>query len=314
MQSLLKQGSDIVDFTVGICANGEARNLLALLEGIRSEWTPDSMRLARIVLVASDCDPDVLLCIKQRAQNDSRIFVLEESQRHGKADAVNKIIRNSLGSYVVFINSDAMPRRGSIQRLVSAMESNQRAGVISACPYFEVRDSPLSQVEALMWNIHNQSSLLLNHMQISNHSSDEMMVVRRVSLEELPSGLVNDGAYLAGCAKARGYLVNFCEDARVRIDVPSSFLGLIQQRRRIIYGHFQIRKLIGEAPRTVEALMFSSPGLALSIVLRALRKSPRLALFLPLAILSEGISTMLAAADALRKQNKHGVWRRYGRN
>ena len=46
-----------------------------------------------------------------------------------------------------------------------------------------------------MWYFHNESSMVLNHAGVSNHSSDEMMLVRSSALEHLPDGLVNDGAY-----------------------------------------------------------------------------------------------------------------------
>ncbi len=72
-----------------------------------------------------------------------------------------------------------------------------------------------------MWSVHNECSLRLNHMNLSNHGSDEMMVVRTELLSQLPDGLVNDGAYIAGNARLRGYSVKFCNEAPVRIDVPS---------------------------------------------------------------------------------------------
>ena len=39
-----------------------------------------------------------------------------------------------------------------------------------------------------MWTVHNECSTKLNHMDISNHGSDEMMVVRTELLNPLAGG------------------------------------------------------------------------------------------------------------------------------
>ena len=141
--------------------------------------------------------------------------------RKGKADAVNKIIQNSIGTYLVFINSDALPDGGSIYQLLSVIEKDDSIGLVSGRPSFSQRNSATSFVEQLMWNVHNDCSFRLNHLNESNHGSDEMMVVRTDLLQKLPIGLVNDGAYIAGRARHRGYSIKFCPEATVQIDVPA---------------------------------------------------------------------------------------------
>jgi len=177
----------------------------------------------------------------------------------------------------------------------------------------KLKKSAIFGVEELMWNTHNESSLVLNHMKISNHSSDEMILVRSSALEILPKGLVNDGAYIAGCAKLKGYLIKFCEDAKIRIDVPSRLSDLIGQRRRIIYGHMQVRRLTGTSPKTVKFLLLSNPALSLRIACKTILKRPSRLLVLPIALTCESISTLLALRDALLDSpDKHAVWKRYG--
>ena len=193
------------------------------------------------------------------------------------------------------------------------MDESEEIGVVSARPFLDPC-GPLTttfQTEALMWGFHNESSMLLNHAGVSNHSSDEMMLVRSSALEFLPDKLVNDGAYIAGMAKIHGYSIRFCNEARVKIDVPSRLVDLIGQRRRIIFGHVQVKKLTGKSPKTLRVILRSHPFLGLQIALRTIRKSPRLLLVLPLAMLCESVSTILASYDVLTGKD-HGVWKRYG--
>ena len=301
--------------SIGICASDGAPKLLDLLNVIRSEEFPKYLGLNKIVIVASGCEPQVLSLLRQLAEKDPRINLLEEPERNGKAEALNKIIQQCEGDHILFVNSDALPQSGSISKLFRALKNDPSVGIVSACPVLDAgaKEGTTFGVEELMWSVHNEASLLLNHMKISNHSSDEMMLVRSSALETLPKNLVNDGAYLAGRAKLKGYLIKFCEDAKVGIDVPSRLSDLISQRRRIIYGHMQVKRLTGSSPKTVKFLLLSNPMLSLSIAFKTLLKRPSRLRALPLALMCEGISSLLALYDtSLDSPNKHSVWKRYG--
>ena len=128
----------------------------------------------------------------------------------------------------------------------------------------------------------------------------------------MPEDTVNDGAFLAGEAFRNGYSIEFCESAQVKIDVPDRLTDVLMQRRRILYGHFQIRRRVGESPRTVELMLVDRPLLSMSILTATLSKSPRLILALPIAIIVEGISFALAIGDTVTSKAKHVPWRRFG--
>ncbi len=124
--------------------------------------------------------------------------------------------------------------------------------------------------------------------------------------------MVNDGAYIAGVAKQRGYSVRSLFSARVRVDTPTRPIDVMRQRRRILYGHIQIWRLVGEAPRTAESLILLSPGQGFRVVAKAIAKHPRLLLALPFASVSELISLLGAMRDTLSPRKKHAVWERFG--
>lgn len=301
-----------VSFSVGICASDNPSNLPHLIQQILEARLDENVILDKIIIVASACSPKIIPSIRAVARSDSRVHLIEQEKRHGKADALNKIILVCSGEYLVFINADASPAEDALRQLMIAILDDPHAGVISAKPVVgSTKQSGIIGIEQLMWDVHNASSLLLNHLHISNHSSDEMMVVRSSILELLPNGLVNDGAYIGSRAKSKGYLVKFCEKAHVRILTPSTINGLIGQRRRILYGHIQIKQIGGNTPKTVETLLITSPKLSILILGSLLSRNPSRILLLPIAFLTEAISGILAIFDNLTSKNKHGVWRRY---
>ena len=300
-----------VGFTVGVCATSPASNLPGLLRAIQSEAYPRELILRRIVVVASGCHRSLLREIERLSLSDKRILLIEETQRQGKVEAVNQIIRNIDGQFLVLVNSDATPARGSISRLLQEINSRQDVGSVSALPILPSGETATHKVLELMWTAHNVSSLELNHAGLSNHNCDELMVVRTGLLTELPRNVVNDGAYIGGLVYSRGYRIVFSGDSRVGIDTPSRISDLVQQRRRILFGHAQVWRGLGRAPRTIESLMWTNPPLAIRLVGKALASRPDLLATLPLAVVTEIVSGCLSILDRLFWPARHVVWTRY---
>ncbi len=297
-------------FTIGICASDQSENLPLLLETIEAErFGTDTLQ--RIIIVASGCPESTLVQLRKTAFEDKRIQLLEESVRMGKSEALNHIIENSVGDFLVLINSDAIPEGDAINTLMQTIANNPRVGVISASPFFEPSRGVVSEILELMWTLHNDWSLRLNHAGLNNHASDELMVVSSRALSRLPEGVINDGAYIAGNAFLNGFMIKFSEKARVKIDVPERLNDLIQQRRRILFGHFQVWRWLGKSPRTVELMLIADPTLSLGLLLKRVAKTPRFLRILPIALIGESVAFLLAITDTLTSSKQHVIWRRF---
>lgn len=299
------------EFSVGICATGEARGLPSLLASVLGE-APAGFALRKVVVVASDCSPLTVSETRSLALREPRILLVEQGVREGKASAINEIMRVAEGDFLVFVNADAVPDPRSVSKVLRSIGRDRRLGVVSGRPVFEARRGLTSLVLDMMWTAHNINSSRLNWRGQGNHGTDELMVIRGDLVEELPEGVVNDGAYISGRVRERGYRVGFEPDATVRIDVPTRMIDLIRQRRRILYGHIQVKNLVGRAPRTVETLMFFRPSEGFRILVRTVSGRPRLLLALPAAAVGEMLALGGALLDAVTSSNSHAVWRRYG--
>jgi cellulose synthase/poly-beta-1,6-N-acetylglucosamine synthase-like glycosyltransferase len=298
-------------FTVGICATGRSGDLAKLIRSVLSESSVYGLELNRVVVVASDCPGPLRRALRELEAEDLRVQVLLEGARRGKADAVNKILSRAAGRYVVFVNADATPEPGAVANLLSAISSNGRTGAISAMPVVEPKGGASSLLVDLVWSTHNESSRLLNHMDISNHASEELVAFRLSAIGLLPDGLVNDGAYLAQTARKKGYSVRFTDSARVRIETPTRVSDLIAQRRRILFGHAQVWRKAGSPPKTIESLLLFSPRIGLRLLQRVIAKNPRFIVALPLAFVTEVTSALLSISDDLLSSKRHAIWRRF---
>ena len=297
----------VYTFTVGICATGRPPTLGQLLAIILAEETP-GFALRKVVLIASDCSEETLR-VARKAAIDPRMKLIEHEKRTGKADAINEVFNETEGDFLVYVNADALVSPGSILELLKAIEGDKQAGFISGRPVFERRPGLISDVLDVMWSSHNLLSS--DPRQQRNHGTDELMTVRSALLPELPQGVVNDGAYIAGRIREMGFKVGFQPTAVVHIDVPRRMVDIIRQRRRILFGHIQVKRLVGKAPRTVETMMFFSPLESLRIVVRMFASKPQEVLILPIAGVGELIAVTGALWDTFVASAAHAVWTRY---
>lgn len=308
------QKAQVKSFTVGICASGDSSDTLKrLMNVVRNEVIPEQFTLARIIVVASETSGPTTKFLRELAATDSRVMLVLEPERKGKVDAVNTIIRNHRGSFLIFVNADAVPEPGAISELVLRIDSDCGIGAVSACPTFRPLGDLNSRLLDFMWATHNVTSRELNHLGLSNHASDELMVVRSEALAPLPNDVVNDGAYISGHAFAEGYRILFSDDAKVTIDVPGSVFQLIEQRRRILFGHAQVWKRLGRVPLTAESLMLVNPAMSLSMVCGVIASRPSRILVVPVAIMAEVMAAAFSIVDRFTSSDRHTVWKRYRR-
>ena len=297
-------------FTVGICATGRPPTLRPLLETILSGEAAGSL-LKKVVLVASDCTDETLRIARRIAANDPRLRLIEHERRTGKADAINEIFRHTEGDFLVYVNADALIDADSIPLLLKSIEEDDGTGFVSGRPVFARPRGLVSDVLDVMWTSFDLLSSDPNQSKQSNHGTDELMAIRSDLLSELPPGVVNDGAYIAGRIREMGFRVAFQPEAVVQIDVPRKMIDLIRQRRRILFGHIQVKRLLGKAPRTVETMMFFSPSQSIKIVIRMLANRPKRVLVLPIAAMGELIAVAGALWDTFVSNAGHAVWKRY---
>ncbi len=274
-----------------------------------SARSPAIMR--ELVIVASGVQGPTLSRLEQASELDERVKLLVEPKRRGKAEAINRILSSTSGEYILFVNADATPEPGAMASLLELVSSSPRNGAVSALPVPEASGGVASLLARFMWSAHNECSVYLNHLGVANHSSDELVVFRVSATTPLPAGLVNDGAYMAGVAKRRGYKVKVCQSAKVRVRTPSRLVEVILQRRRILFGHAQVWREVGAPPMTIESMLVLSPFASMRLLARSLSNDSRFLLVLPLAGVGEALAAALSIIDTLRSTTAHEVWRRF---
>lgn len=295
--------------SVGVCAYNEEANVGRLLRNLLYE-----QRLPfnfEIIVVCSGCTDRTPEIVRNFCSKDSRVNLIMEPERTGKASAVNKILGAYEGSYLFLVPADVLPEKGSLEKLLDGFQ-DPKVGVVGGKPVLVNEEAGVHGVEAmayLMWRIHNQTMRLLNDEGVLTHASGELFCIRGGVVTEIPATVINDDAYIALKANRTGYLVTFDPEARVRIKAPSTFSDLIKQRKRIVYGHYQIKKMLGGFPRTIESMAFYDPKRVIRILTEILRRHPEETHKLAAAIIFEIMVNFSALVDLIRGKS-YVPWKR----
>jgi poly-beta-1,6-N-acetyl-D-glucosamine synthase len=271
-----------------ICAYNEARALPNLLEALgRTD-----------VLVVDDGSSDGTgwLAAMEGA------IVLTHWQRMGKAaslqDAIDYALDNGYG-VVVEMGADSFPDKGSIEKLISALDSSVVGGA-------SVRQIPLGRkntsyyIDELIWSVlaHGKSLQMVRHG--TSHLGGVMYAFKPECVSSV-EGSVNDDEQLSVCIKKKGYKAVFVPKAVVYFDASNSIGHILERRRRMYFGHMVY-------PESTAPSMEIS--IAASALVRSVAGKPsRLPWILP-AVCLDFISRLSAWRDARnpKKRGEYAMW------
>lgn len=268
---------------VGIPAFNEEKNIGKLLDFLVKD-APEEVKTVCVVSSGSTDRTDEIVISRQG--KDSRIRLITEPIRGGKASALNTILSEGKDyDAIICIDADHLPARNSISLLVESLKS-RKLGIVSGrlIPVDDPNNFAGFCIH-LTYNLHHLISL--NAPKISG----ECMAFRTGVVQELQPTIVNDDVYIQMLFASKGYEIGYCPKAKVYLKGPSTVLEFFQQRRRIFTGHQQIRYLFGKVASTMKW-----PGW--KVFLKASRISGVKEMFYLLGfIVLQGFALLLSAWD-----------------
>ncbi len=287
-----------IDVTVGICAYNEDINLSRLLDSVLNHQ--NLSKDSEVLLVCSGCTDRTVEIAQDYAARDQRVNVFVENERLGKASAVNKILQNAKGIHIIFISADTLPSPGCFARLISKMKAPD-VGIVCGKPVPTKNSSYLlSRLVNVLWLSHDHVFKEMNDAGLARHAS-EMFCLRNGIVDKIPPETVNDDAYIAVMTRNKGWLVKYNSEARVTISGPQNFRDYMRQRRRIIFGHYQIMRLTGDSPQYLVCLAPLYPLKALKSAVWLCGKCGITSL-LPFALIEFSLN-IVAATDFVRHKS-----------
>jgi len=276
--------------SIGIPVYNEEKNIGNLLNYIHN--SKFDFELKEILVVCSGCTDKSVEIVKSWSKKERKIRILVEKTREGKFSAINKILKQSHGNYIILIDADTLPKRNSLNELIKPF-TNPSIGAVSGRPLpIRSNSSIVSYFQYFIWTLNHEISFSFNKL------NGEICAIKKDLVKEVPEKIINDDAFLAAKISLTHNIAYQQKAESIRIE-KLDFNGYVKKRRRIAQGFKQLSQLGFNA-------VIPMP-LIVKHVIRRITKEPQKIFYIVLAVMVETYCNILAFFD-IRKGNLDYKW------
>jgi cellulose synthase/poly-beta-1,6-N-acetylglucosamine synthase-like glycosyltransferase len=221
---------------MGIMAYNEEANIGRLLEAVITQKFKE-VALTEIVVVASGCTDNTEAKVLEWAERDSRIRLISQEKRAGKAAAINDYLPRAQEKILVLCSADLLPEPQAIERLVAPFADSE-VGMTSSRPV-PVNDASqfMGYTAHMLWGLHHAINM-------KSFKAGEMIAIRKI-FERIPYHTAVDEASMEPVIRGQGYQAKYVPTAIVYNKGPETLADFLRQRRRIYAGHLAVRDTLG---------------------------------------------------------------------
>jgi len=282
----------MLDLSMGIMVCNEAENIGRLLDRIvRQILTRGNLR--EIIVVASGCTDNTVEIVREHASRDSRIVLLVQEKREGKASAINLFLSHASGEVLLLESGDTLPEDGALDLLVAPF-ADPTVGMTGARPIpVDSRNTFTGHCTHLLWALHHAIAL-------ETPKLGELVAFRSL-VHQIPVDTAVDEASIEALVRSHGQRLQYVAEAVVRNKGPETVRDLVRQRRRIAAGHRHLKRRRGYQVSTHSPLHILK-------ALAAHRQRPRRMAWTTGAVLLELWSRLLGAWDFSVRGHNPVIW------
>jgi len=276
-------------------AYNEEENIRQLLDSIRIQ-NLSRCAISDIVVISSGSIDRTNEIIKNYSRADFRIGLIVQSERRGKASAINLFLKNAKEQICILVNSDSILHADAIELLVRPFD-NSSVGMtagrpIPLCPASRF----INHITRLLWDLHHGVSLRAPKM-------GELIAFRKDIVRQIIEDTAVDEVCVEWQIKNSGYKTVYVPESELSIRTPDTVNDFISQRRRIAVGHLWAEQVLRYTPAT------RNTGLVLQSILKHLIHNPRTAIFILAAVFLECLSRALGWYDYYIRRRNPYIWK-----
>lgn len=279
--------------SVGVMAYNEQANMRQILSALLSQRLVNT-ELVEIIVVASGCTDQTCEIVKGFSEKDSRVRLISQSRREGKASAVNVFLKEASGEILVLESADTLPKEDALERLCQPFSDPQVGACGGHVIPVNASRSFMNYFVNLFWNLHHQVSLIYP-------KCGEMLAFRNV-LPGIVYNTATDETWIVGMLQMLGYKTAYAPEAYVYNKGPQTLKDFFVQRRRHLIGYIHLKKELGFVPRTMDNF------LVLRLLLSRVRPKFKFWHWTAGVILLEAAARLLALWDWYVRRRNPYTW------
>ena len=243
----------VITVTVGIPTYNEETCIARAIQSIQNQDYP----IEEILIVASGCEDCTVKIVKECARTDSRIRLIIEAERNGKASAINLINKYAKGDVIVQCDGDCFVTPDAVTNMVHYFK-NHKVGAVSGRPVPVIPDGNLfSDWTHMSYNKMHDIRKKQDAAWEFWHLSGYLLAWRRFAFDEIPfvKGAVD--AWMGKIIRENNYLIRYAEYALVVVKAPTNIKDFVAQKARVRAGYYFLPK--NDMPRTIKKELFWLP-------------------------------------------------------
>ncbi len=274
-------------------AYNEEANIANAVEAILSQPL-NFGRIAELMVVASGCTDRTVEIVESLARDDSRVRLIVQERRLGKASAINLFVGAACAPVLLMVSADVLVQDGTIDAMLQHFQ-DPTIGMVGGHP-IPVNDEStfLGHAVHLLWRLHDRLARMSPKL-------GEIVAFRNV-VPSIPADTAVDEISIQALISQLGYGLVYEPDAVVYNHGPLTVSDFIRQRRRIYAGHLHVRR-----QQAYEASTMSFRRVGRALMGSGSFTTPRALLWTIGAIGLEAGARGLGHYDHLRHRSHH-VW------
>lgn len=219
--------------SVGIMAYNEAANIEKAIDSVLKQSLANAV-ITEVIVVASGCTDDTVSIVSEIATAETRVRLIVQEHREGKASAINLFLANAHAKLLVMASADVIIKPGSLDALLRPLE-DPSVGMVGAHP-IPVNDQStfLGYAVHLLWRLHDRIAR-------ETPKLGEVIAFRNV-VPSIPSDTPVDEISIQALVTQMKYQLVYEPEAIVYNRGPATVSDFLRQRRRIYCGHLLIRR------------------------------------------------------------------------
>lgn len=217
---------------IGVIAHNEQKNIKLLLDELLSQAEYINFPF-NITVVASGCTDMTEDIVKTYENRDSRIKLLTEKQRKGKASAINLFLGQTHGDFLIISSADIIPANNTLGKFLNAF-SDSYIGMVGGRSMPQPSPGIIASFNNLLWELHHEIA-------IQRPKLGEIVALRRI-IHRIPEGTIADEAALEAIITQSGLKLKYLPEVIIYNYGPKSLTSFIKQRIRNFLGHLYVKK------------------------------------------------------------------------
>jgi biofilm PGA synthesis N-glycosyltransferase PgaC len=284
-----------MNFSIGIPCYNEAANIAKLLDRLLL-FKDGAYILDEIIVVASGCTDGTENIVRGYTNRESRVRLLVQQSREGKAAAVNLFIKESHSEILLLMSGDILPDEGALAELLGTFDDSQTGVAAGQIIPLNRKDDFIGYYVRLFWRLHHRIAL-------QGFKAGEAVAFRKV-IDNIPADTATDETWIVMQVLDKGFSSRYIPQAVFRNRGPENLRDFFKVRRRHLIGYHHMRRLkpVWKLPETMDNLK------VLALLKDEFRGSPRQMLFLVGSVAMEAMARLLAWVDFHLLKRNPFIW------